>query len=45
MPGKHITQQQEIIYLKNPQLDHSKETSPAKADISPRSGRRISNWT
>jgi DNA-binding XRE family transcriptional regulator len=41
VPGKHITQQQETIYMKSRQLGHSQETSAAKADISTRSGRRI----
>jgi len=41
LPGKHITQQQENIYMKSRQRDFSQETSSAKAGISIRSGRRI----
>ncbi|MCC8996722.1 MAG: hypothetical protein LM517_06680 [Nitrosomonas sp.] len=41
MPGKHIIQQQESIYMKNRQRGFNQETSSAKAGISVRSGRRI----
>ena len=41
MPGKHITQQQESIYMKNRQQGFSQETSSARAGISVRSGRSI----
>jgi hypothetical protein len=39
--GKHITQLQEEIYMKNRQAGCLQETAAAKADISVRSGRRI----
>ncbi len=41
MPGKHITHQQEAIYMKNRQIGHGQETAAAKAGVSIRSGRRI----
>lgn len=41
MPGKHITQKQEAIYMKNRQIGDTQETSAAKSGISTRSGRRI----
>lgn len=41
MSGKHITQLQENIYMKNRQAGCTQETSAAKAGISTRSGRRI----
>ncbi len=41
MSGKHITQSQENIYMKNRQVGNGQETSAAKAGISIRSGRRI----
>ncbi len=41
MPGKHITHQQEAIYMKNRQIGHGQETAAEKAGISIRSGRRI----
>ncbi len=41
MSGKHITQQQESIYMKNRQIGCTQELSAAKAGISIRSGRRI----
>ena len=41
MPGKHITQQQETIYMKSRQRGFGQETSSAKTGISVRSGRRI----
>lgn len=41
MSGKHITQIQEDLYMKNRQVGCTQETSAAKAGISVRSGRRI----
>lgn len=41
MSGKHITQLQENIYMKNRQAGCRQETSAAKAGMSIRSGRRI----
>ncbi len=41
MPGLHITQQQETLYMKNRQLGHTQEIAAAKAGISERSGRRL----
>jgi transposase InsO family protein len=41
LSGKHITQQQEIIYMKHRQAGCTQELSAAKAGISIRSGRRI----
>jgi len=41
LPGKHIIQQQESIYMKNRQRGFNQETSSTKAGISVRSGRRI----
>ena len=41
MPGKHITHQQEAIYMKNRQIGHGQETATAKAGVSIRSGRRV----
>ena len=41
MSGKHITQSQENIYMKNRQTTDTQEISAAKAGISVRSGRRI----
>ncbi len=41
MPGKHITQSQEELYMKNRQKGHTQIISAAKAGISVRSGRRI----
>lgn len=41
MTGKHITHQQEVIYMKNRQIGHNQEVAAAKAGISVRSGRRI----
>ena len=45
MPGKHITHQQEAIYMKNRQIGHGQETAAAKARVSIRSGRRIEKDT
>lgn len=41
MPGQHITQQQEMLYMQSRQSGHTQETSAAKAGLSVRSGRRI----
>ena len=41
MPGQHITQRQEILYMKSRQSGLTQETSAAKAGVSVRSGRRI----
>lgn len=41
MPGKHITHQQEAIYMKHRQIGHSQEAAAAKAGVSIGSGRRI----
>jgi transposase InsO family protein len=41
LSGKHITQQQEKIYMKHRQTGCTQELSAAKAGISVRSGRRI----
>ena len=41
LSGKHITQLQEKIYMKNRQTGCTQELSAAKAGISVRSGRRI----
>jgi transposase InsO family protein len=43
LAGKHITQQQEMLYMKSRQRGHNQETSAAKAGISTRTGRRIEN--
>lgn len=43
MPGKHITQQQRNLYMKNRQTGLNQEISSAKSGISSRSGRRIEN--
>ena len=41
MPGKHITQSQENLYMKHRQTGCTQETAAAKAGFSVRSGRRI----
>ena len=41
MPGQHITQRQENIYMQSRQSGLTQEISAAKAGISVRSGRRI----
>lgn len=41
MPGKHITQHQESLYMSKRQFGQSQQTAAAKAAISERSGRRI----
>lgn len=43
MPGKHITQEQEAIYMKNRQTRDTQETAAAKSGINIRirNGRRI----
>lgn len=41
MPGQHITNQQEKLYMQHRQQGASQETAAAKAGISTRSGRRI----
>jgi hypothetical protein len=41
LPGKHITQKQEAIYMKSRQTGCVQDTSAAKSGISIRSGRRI----
>ncbi len=41
MPGQHITQRQEILYMQSRQSGLTQETSAAKAGVSVRSGRRI----
>lgn len=41
MPGKRITQRQEILYMSKRKQGKSQETAAAKAAISERSGRRI----
>ena len=41
MPGKHITQRQESLYMSKRKQGKSQETAAAQADISERSGRRI----
>ncbi|MCF6178640.1 MAG: IS21 family transposase, partial [Geopsychrobacter sp.] len=43
MPGKHITQRQEVLYMQSRQSGLTQETSAAKAGVSVRSGRRIGN--
>jgi len=34
LPGKHITHQQEAIYMKNRQIGHGQETGPKHGDRS-----------
>ena len=41
MPGQHITQRQEFLYMQFRQVGLSQEVSAAKAGMSVRSGRRI----
>lgn len=41
MPGQHITQRQEMLYMQSRQSGHTQEISAAKAGVSVRSGRRI----
>jgi len=41
LPGKHITQRQENLYMQSRQSGLTQETSAAKTGISIRSGRRI----
>lgn len=41
MAGKHITHQQEAIYMKYRQIGHGQEAAAAKAGVGIRSGRRI----
>ena len=41
LAGKHITEQQAMLYMKSRQRGHNQETSAAKAGISTRTGRRI----
>ena len=41
MPGQHITQRQETLYMQSRQSGLTQETSAAKAGVSVRSGRRI----
>jgi len=41
LPGKHITQRQESLYMQSRQSGLTQETSAAKTGISVRSGRRI----
>jgi len=41
LPGQHITQRQEILYMQSRQSGLTQETSAAKAGVSVRSGRRI----
>ena len=41
MPGQHITQRQEMLYMQSRQSGHTQKTSAAKAGVSVRSGRRI----
>lgn len=41
MPGKHITQRQESLYMSKRKQGKSQETAAAQAAISERSGRRI----
>ena len=43
MPGQHITQRQEMLYMQSRQSGLTQETSAAKAGVSVRSGRRIEN--
>ncbi len=41
MPGQHITQRQEMLYMQSRQSGLTQETSAAKAGVSARSGRRL----
>jgi len=43
MSGKHITSQQEDLYMKHRQQEKTQVLCAAKAGISERSGRRIEN--
>ncbi|WP_390518173.1 IS21 family transposase [Halioxenophilus aromaticivorans] len=43
MPGQHITQRQEELYMQHRQQGMNQEAAAAKAGISVRSGRRIEN--
>ncbi len=44
MPGKHITQRQRNLYMKNRQTGLNQEISSVKSGISSRSGRRIEQY-
>ena len=45
VPGQHITNRQEELYMQHRQNGASQEVAAAKADISVRSGRRIETST